>query len=114
VPIEIERKFLVDKSLWKPAGEGIHYRQGYICADERRVVRVRIAGNRALLGIKGLKGSFTRYEFEYEIPTEDAEHMLELFCEKPLIEKTRHKENHHGRLWEIDAFHGENEGLVVA
>jgi len=114
MPLEIERKFLVDKSLWKPAGVGLRYKQGYICADEKRVVRVRIAGQRAFLCVKGLKGNFTRYEFEYEIPLEDAENMLELFCEKPLVEKDRHRETHHGRLWEIDIFHAENNGLVVA
>jgi adenylate cyclase len=114
MPLEIERKFLVDKGLWKPAGEGALYRQGYICADAERIVRVRVAGRRALLGVKGLKGNFTRYEFEYGIPLEDAEAMLDLFCEKPLIEKRRHRESHHGKLWEIDVFHAENDGLVVA
>jgi adenylate cyclase len=114
MPLEIERKFLVDRNLWKPSGEGVLYRQGYICADADRVVRVRVAGPRAFLGVKGIKTGITRYEFEYEIPPEDAEHLLELFCERPLIEKHRHRENHGGRLWEIDVFRAENEGLVVA
>jgi adenylate cyclase len=40
--------------------------------------------------------------------------MLDLLCERPLIEKTRYREAFGGRTWEIDVFHGDNEGLVVA
>ena len=111
---EIERKFLVNTDLWKPADEGVYYKQGYISANGERVVRVRIAGQRAFLGIKSLIANFTRYEFEYQIPVEDAELLMELFCKKPLIEKHRHRETHCGKLWEIDVFHLENDGLVVA
>jgi CYTH domain-containing protein len=111
---EIERKFLVNLDIWKPSGAGTYYKQGYISSDDNCVVRVRIAGDKAFFCIKALVANFTRHEFEYEIPVEDAERLLELFCKKPLIEKHRHKENHHGKLWEIDVFHAENEGLVVA
>jgi len=114
VHMEIERKFLVNTDLWKPIDEGVYYKQGYISADDERVVRVRIAGQSAFLGVKSLIANFTRYEFEYEIPVKDAELLLELFCKKPHIEKHRHRETHHGKLWEIDVFHSENDGLVVA
>jgi CYTH domain-containing protein len=31
-----------------------------------------------------------------------------------VIDKTRHEVMHEGMLWEVDVFHGANEGLVVA
>ena len=111
---EIERKFLVNTDIWEPQGTGIHYIQGYISANVKRVVRVRIAGDKAFLGVKSLVANFTRLEFEYGIPVADAHSLLGLFCKKPLVEKHRHRETHHGKLWEIDVFHGENDGLVVA
>jgi adenylate cyclase len=53
-------------------------------------------------------------EFEYAIPLADAAIMLDVLCERPIIEKTRHRETHLERIWEIDVFHGENDGLVIA
>jgi len=123
MPVEIERKFLVNTDLWQPAGPGEPYVQGYISSNRRRIVRVRVAGQRAFLCVKSVEGvdgsdgaaqGVVRREYEYEIPVGDAEEMLQLYCKKPLIEKTRHKEMHGGKLWEIDVFHGENDGLVVA
>jgi len=117
MPIEIERKFLVNTSVWKPLGLGEAYRQGYICSSNKRIVRVRIAGERAFLCVKSVdddSSGVVRREFEYQIPVNDAEELLELYCKKPFVEKTRHKETHNGKLWEIDVFHGENDGLVVA
>ena len=39
--------------------------------------------------------------------------MLEQFCSKNLIEKTRYAVDYHGMTWEIDEFEGANAGLVV-
>ncbi len=64
--------------------------------------------------MKGKNIGPVRREYEYEIPVEDARVMLETLCERPLIEKTRTKIAYGGRIWEVDAFAGENEGLVVA
>jgi adenylate cyclase len=111
---EIERKYLVDVALWKPRGEGVHFTQGYLSADEARLVRVRIEGSVAKLTIKGALRGVTRAEFEYSIPIDDAAVLLADLCEKPLIEKRRHKETQGGKTWEIDVFLGENQGLVVA
>ncbi|MBL0125421.1 MAG: CYTH domain-containing protein [Betaproteobacteria bacterium] len=111
---EIERKFLVDQTSWKPHDAGIHFKQGYLNAQKERVVRVRIEGNQAKLTIKGVTTGVTRSEFEYAIPVEDAAILLDNLCEQPLIDKHRHKETHGGKAWEIDVFHGLNEGLVVA
>jgi CYTH domain-containing protein len=111
---EIERKFLVKRDLWKPRDAGTYYKQGYLNSQKERVVRVRIAGTKAMLTIKGLTKGVSRSEFEYPIPVEDAAALLDQICEQPVIEKHRHKETHGGRTWEIDVFHGENDGLVVA
>ena len=111
---EIERKFLVDMSKWRPSEQGTAYRQGYLSSAKERVVRVRIAGNKGFLTIKGPAVGITRSEFEYAIPVDDASFMLEHLCERPIIEKTRFRERVGHTDWEIDVFHGDNEGLVVA
>jgi CYTH domain-containing protein len=111
---EIERKFLVNMTLWRAMAAGTLYRQGYLSSVNERVVRVRIAGDRGFLTIKGLTTGVSRLEFEYPIPLADATVMLDQLCERPLIEKTRHREVFAGRSWEIDVFHGDNDGLVVA
>ncbi len=111
---EIERKFLVDTAAWMPQGAGVHFKQGYLNSQKERVVRVRIEGEQAKLTIKGISVGMTRSEFEYAIPLDDAAVLLDQLCEQPLIDKHRHKEVHGGKLWEVDVFHGDNEGLVVA
>ncbi len=111
---EIERKYRVDTERWKPQGPGVHFKQGYLNSAKERVVRVRIEGSKAKLTLKGLTTGVTRAEYEYPLPLEDAEVILDQLCEQPLIDKHRHKEEHGGKTWEIDVFHGDNEGLVVA
>lgn len=112
--IEIERKFLVDKTAWKPGGQGLRIIQGYLSSSKERLVRVRLIGEEARLTVKGEARGLTRLEYEYPIPSEDAREMLERLCERPFIDKTRHLEGFAGRTWEVDVFHGDNEGLVVA
>ncbi len=109
--VEIERKFLV-RSFHAPS-EGTLYRQGYLLNEVERNVRVRIAGERAFLTIKGKAQGIARPEFEYEIPRLDADALLAM-CQGPLIEKRRHLVEHHGHTWEVDEFLGENAPLVVA
>jgi CYTH domain-containing protein len=111
---EIERKFIINKDAWQPQDAGIHFKQGYLNSQKERVVRVRIEGSIAKMTIKGVTKGVTRSEFEYSIPVEDASLLLDNLCEQPLIDKHRHKEVHFGKTWEIDVFHGLNEGLVVA
>ena len=112
MPVEIERKFLVKGDEWK-RDNGMHIVQGYLNYDRERTVRVRISGAKAFLTIKGISTGATRAEFEYEISVVDAAQLLRL-CEGPLIEKTRHTVVYAGMTWEVDEFHGANEGLVVA
>ncbi|MCE3225996.1 MAG: hypothetical protein K0S32_547 [Bacteroidetes bacterium] len=113
--IEIERKFLIDHSKWKalPKPQGKLYRQGYISTDPNKTVRVRVAGNQAYLTIKGISEGASRKEFEYEIPLADAKELLDNFTESELS-KTRYKIEFSGKMWEVDVFHGENNGLILA
>jgi CYTH domain-containing protein len=113
VGIEIERKFLVPDRAFLEGLPGVAYRQGYLCRDPERTVRVRLAGGQASLTIKGRTHGASRAEFEYAIPSEDVGSLLAL-CDAPLIEKTRYRVDHAGLTWEVDLFHGDNEGLVVA
>ncbi len=111
---EIERKFLVTDFGWKQPGHGCRYRQAYLSTDKQRVVRVRVVDDHAWLTIKGQSAGISRLEFEYEIPRPDAEIMLQFLCHQPVIDKTRYRVEHAGHTWEIDEFHGDNRGLVVA
>ncbi|NER80504.1 MAG: CYTH domain-containing protein [Leptolyngbya sp. SIO1D8] len=111
---EIERKFLVVDSSWRHEATRKLYRQGYIPTQNKTTVRVRIAGDRGYLTVKGASTGITRLEFEYEIPSADAGNMLNSLCIPPLIEKWRYQLTVGNHLWEIDEFLGENAGLVLA
>lgn len=118
---EIERKFLVKGENWRRQNQpeaalttGTLYRQGYLSTKKGCTVRVRLVGNQGYLTIKGLTQGFSRAEYEYPIPAEDAREMLDKLCDRPLIEKTRHKIEYAGLIWEVDEFAGENQGLIIA
>ena len=114
MPLEIERKFLVDNSDWKlKIQREIPIKQGYLNSTPDRTVRVRIAGEKSWITIKGKTIHTSRKEFEYEIPLNEALELIQM-CERPLIEKTRYEILENGKLWEIDVFDGENNGLIVA
>ncbi len=114
--IETERKFLVLNESYKEEASGSHHLvQAYIAHENGRTVRVRIFDDRGFLTIKGpsLDG-ISRKEWEMEIPLEDARDLMAL-CQKGSIDKTRWiVPAGNGRCFEVDEFHGENEGLVVA
>lgn len=112
--LEIERKFLVKNDKWRTDAVGaIEMKQGYLNSAVERTVRIRIAGEKGILTIKGRSENLTREEFEYEVPLSDAYRLIEL-CEKPIIEKTRYLCPSKEVTWEIDEFKGENAGLVIA
>ena len=114
--IEIERKFLVMGRSWESL-PGTRFRQGYLSAEPGRTVRLRVAGERAFLTIKGEpKGEqkLARLEFEYEIPVQDAHTMLDELAQGIVIDKVRRVIDVGGSAWELDEFFGENQGLVVA
>jgi CYTH domain-containing protein len=109
---EIERKFMVKKGVWRDK-KATKYRQGYLSTVKERTVRVRTIEDKGYLTIKGISIGASRMEFEYEIPRQDADELLDI-CEKPLIEKNRYKVENGGFVWEVDEFFGENQGLIVA
>lgn len=111
---EIERKFLVKNEDFKKQAQGTMYRQGYLNSIKERTVRVRTVGDKAFMTVKGITVGATRAEYEYEIPFNDCNEMLDNLAEKPIIEKKRYKIPQGEFTWEIDEFFGENQGLVVA
>jgi adenylate cyclase len=111
--VEIERKFLVREDTWMDGATGVRIAQGYLSLDPARSVRVRLAGENAWLTVKGAPSGIHRAEFEYPIPADDARALLEI-CLPSVIDKTRYRIHFGGHLWEIDVFHGANEGLVLA
>lgn len=118
MPNEIERKFLVTSDHWREkADAGLAYRQGYIKTHGSCSVRIRLAGDKGFLTLKGKPtdtAPLTRSEYEYEIPPKEAADMLDTLCDTAQIEKTRYKLRHEEHIWEIDVFHGSNSGLVLA
>jgi adenylate cyclase len=114
--IEIERKFLVNSNDFKTeAYTQNRIAQGYLSSVSGRTVRVRIKGNKGFLTIKGAsnESGLSRFEWEKEIPLDDASALLKL-CEEGIIDKTRFEVKKGNHVIEIDQFHGENEGLVMA
>ncbi|MDB9445449.1 CYTH domain-containing protein [Anabaena sp. CS-542/02] len=111
---EIERKYLLQGDSWRELSIGSVYCQGYIATKNQVTVRVRIVGQQGYLTIKGPSVECSRLEFEYPIPVEDAQEMLNTLCEQPWIEKIRYKVEWGGLTWEIDEFDGLNKGLILA
>ena len=111
---EIERKFLLSSDAWRGKSQGRYLCQGYLSVNPDCTVRVRIAGDKAFLTIKGRNAGPVRTEFEYSIPLKEARAMLQELAQRPVIEKTRYNIPHEGFIWEVDEFHGENQGLLLA
>ena len=116
--IEIERKFLVlGDDYRRQAHFSYTILQGYICSERGRTVRVRLRNQQAFLTLKGpsADGGLSRYEFEKEITPEEGHQLLRL-CEPGIIDKTRYlvKSADGSHTFEVDEFHGDNDGLVIA
>ncbi len=112
---EIERKFLLKNDAWRDdVVKHIEFKQGYLVGSEKASVRIRIEGDKANINIKGATLGIVRSEFEYEIPLQDANELLDGLCDQPFIDKVRHYVYIGKHEWEIDEFKGENQGLVVA
>jgi CYTH domain-containing protein len=113
--VEIERKFLVDHEKWQQLAkpDAMHFRQGYIFSDEKKTIRVRVTDTEAYITIKGSTAGFSRSEFEYTIPKADGVQLLDSFAASEL-EKYRYCITYAGKLWEVDEFLGNNQGLLMA
>ena len=114
--LEIERKFLVKigGAYKRAAFSSSHICQGYIPADGA-TVRIRVRDDRAFLTIKSrsVDGGLSRYEFEKEITLDEARQLLKL-CKGGVIDKHRYLVKSGSHVFEIDEFHGDNDGLVMA
>lgn len=114
--IEIERKFLVTSEDFKKEAFAKHQiAQGYLNSNPDRTVRIRIKGESGFLTIKGKNNDSgtTRFEWETEIALMEAKPLLDL-CEKGILLKTRYEIRVGKHVYEVDVFHGENEGLIIA
>ncbi len=114
--VEIERKFLVTGDSYKALAHSCdRIAQGYICRSGGNSTRVRVRAGKGYLTIKGpsLDGGLSRYEWEREIPVDEAWELMKL-CQGGIIDKYRYLVDCGGHTFEVDEFLGDNEGLVVA
>ena len=112
--IEIERKFLIAGDEWRGGAKSSFYRQGYIFAEKKGVIRIRTIDQIGFITIKSAPVGLMRQEYEYEIPFADANTMLDNMCDNYIVEKKRYKINYGKHVWEIDEFTGHNLGLLLA
>jgi adenylate cyclase len=110
---EIERKYLVKGDFMEGVILIYSIRQGYLCNNQEKSVRIRISDRTGYITIKGSQRGITRFEWEKEIELEEAEELLAL-CSGSIIEKTRFIVPNGDYKIEVDQFHGENRGLIIA
>lgn len=115
MPQEIERKFIVSGNFKPFVSKSIRITQGYLSSVPERTVRVRIKGSKGYITVKGVASSsgISRFEWEKEIPLSEARELMKL-CEPGIIDKTRRLVPVGNHTFEVDEFHGENEGLTIA
>jgi len=113
--IEIEHKYLVKQDLWNRIlpSKSVRIKQGYLSTEPGKSIRVRVLDQQGFITIKGASVGPKRLEYEYEIPVQDAEELLDGFCTK-LVSKVRHYVQYDNHTWEVDVFDGPNLGLVIA
>ena len=113
--IEIERKFLVASEAWRSdVVSSAVMSQGYL-GGGTATIRVRRTGNGAFLTIKGRAEGLARAEFEYPIPMEDAEAMLNTMSVGTIVKKIRYIVPAGNELvWEIDEYLDDNAPLFTA
>lgn len=113
--LEIERKFLVCGPFKHLATSCSEIKQGYLNSSKDRTVRIRIRDGKGYLTIKGRSSGISRFEWEKEIPLQEAEALF-LLTEPGRIEKRRYlvpcADGTH--TWEVDEFLGDNAGLILA
>jgi len=113
--IEIERKFLIVNNEWKQLKQSSnHYHQAYFCNTSKVSVRVRVSDADAWVSFKSATVDISRFEYEYNVPLEEAQHMIDQFSQGSVISKIRYFVPIGPHIWEIDVFEGDNKGLVVA
>lgn len=116
IGVEIERKFLIVGDFKAEAYDLKIIKQGYILSEGKgRNVRIRVKGDKGYITIKGpgSDSGTSRFEWEMEMPAYEAEQLL-LICNEGRIEKIRYLVKSGKHTFEVDEFHGQNEGLIVA
>lgn len=113
--VEIERKFLVDPVLWEQEKKvkSFYIKQGYLVKSKEKTVRVRSTDELGYITIKGATKNISRVEYEYEIPKQEAESLITIFCDK-YIEKRRFIIDYKDHIWEVDEFQHPKPGLILA
>jgi adenylate cyclase len=112
---EIERKFLV-KGDFKPfVSKQTRIVQGYLSSVPERTVRVRVKGDKGYITVKGIgnDSGASRFEWEKEVPVNEIDDLLKI-CEPGVIDKTRYLVKAGPHTFEVDEFHADNQGLVLA
>ncbi len=113
--LEIERKFLLKSNAWRTlVSRRSNIIQGYLSTHPERSVRVRIRGESGTITVKGKSSAsgMSRFEWETEISLYDARAMMQLCV--GVVEKVRHEIPFEGHVFEVDEFHGNHQGLVLA
>lgn len=111
---EIEHKYIVINDTYKKLSTSHHFiKQGYLSRNPERTVRIRILDEQGFITVKGITRGAKRHEFEYPIPSKDADEMLSM-CVPPIIEKIRYKIPYKGHVWEVDEFKGALNHVVLA
>ena len=113
MPLEIERKYLVTSDKYKVGAKPSEITQAYLTIQDNLAIRVRIEEHHASIAIKSKISARVNREYEYNIPLDEARSLLKLSQHSP-ITKTRHLVDYKKHVWEVDEFHGDNEGLIVA
>ena len=113
--MEIERKFLVTGEYKSLASKSYRIAQGYLSSSPGRTVRIRTKGDKGYITIKGKsnESGLSRYEWEKEIPINEAKELL-MLCEQGIIDKIRYEVVFQNQKYEVDEFYGKNEGLTIA
>lgn len=113
--IETERKFLAKPGFEQHAVKKVRIVQSYFSTEPDRTIRLRIANEKGIITFKSKagKGTFSRNEWEFEIPLKEAEELITI-CLPGIIDKTRYYIPFGDHTFEVDVFHGKNEGLVIA
>ncbi|MDP4280798.1 MAG: CYTH domain-containing protein [Bacteroidota bacterium] len=112
--IETERKFLVRKDLWYAVKKnpGQYLRQAYLYSGKDKTIRLRQIGDQYIMTVKGPATGISRQEIEFSVPSEQAVELLMLSGNA--VEKIRYKLEYDGKIWDVDEFLGDNEGLILA
>ena len=113
MPLEIERKYLVTSDAYKAGAKSVEITQVYLTIQDNLAIRVRIEEHHASIAIKSKISERVNREYEYNIPLDEARSLMNL-SQHSAITKTRHLVDYKNHLWEVDEFHEDNQGLVVA